>query len=562
MKKLTSFPALVVALFIASGVAFSQTQSTKAKQDDKSDDQSIGKRIERFISDLKKEFSTDDEFDSFSLDTIPARSKRSDVDLDLESRRNTGTYEGNKTIDRNDSVFTNVVVKGGDLTVYGYVDGDVLVVGGTLYVKEGARITGNVRIINGDYVRDNGGFVDGYVDKTSSRSVGYREDRRRYSYPSRSFRVPWMSDNANFDNFRFRYNRVEGLFLGLGTEKKFYWDGAKSFTSFGSVGWGIRSHTWRGNLGIARQFPLRTSEGEEMFEIGVEGYSLTDSKDQWLIDVNENTAAALLLHEDFRDYFERNGYSAHIAYYSQNDYFRTELKAAYLHDQYASLKNNTEWAFFGGEKLFRPNPLIDDGKMRSVLASAGISTESKTARGPEGWSIYGSFEYSPKTMKGDFNYDQYIVDIRRYQPVSSFDNLNIRLRAGTADGNLPLQKAFDLGGLGTLNGFPFKGETGNRLVLFNAEYIVSGNILDDLDFWPSWLFDHMNILFFTDAGIVRTADASSRPTEGFDKITWGEFRHDFGAGFSNRSGSVRVGLSWRTDVKAPARFVLRFTRPF
>ena len=177
-----------------------------------------------------------------------------------------------------------------------HIDGDVLVVGGTLYVKSGARITGNVRIINGDYVREDGGIVDGYLDKTTSRSAGYREDRRRYSYPGRAFRVPWINENANLDNFIFRYNRVEGLFLGLGTEKKYYWDGAKSFNSYGSVGWGIRSHTWRGNLGIVRQFPIKTTEGDEMFELGVEGYSLTDTKDQWLIDVHENTAAAILIH--------------------------------------------------------------------------------------------------------------------------------------------------------------------------------------------------------------------------------------------------------------------------
>jgi hypothetical protein len=200
--------------------------------------------------------------------------------------------------------------------------------------------------------------------------------------------------------------------------------------------------------------------------------------------------------------------------------------------------------------------------MRSVLASAGISTESKTARGPEGWSIYGAFEYGPRAMGGEFNFDQYILDIRRFQPMSSFDNLNIRLRAGTSDGTLPLQKAYDLGGLGTLNAFPFKSETGNRMILFNAEYIMNGSILDDLDFWPSWIFDHVNLLFFTDAGMIRIAVPGSGPTEGFENITWREFRHDFGAGFSNRSGSFRVGIAWRTDVKAPARFILRFTRPF
>ncbi|HEY6953245.1 MAG TPA: BamA/TamA family outer membrane protein [Bacteroidota bacterium] len=564
MKKTLS--GLTVFVFLLSGLqlADGQTQSNRSKDDDQSDDvgERVGRKIERFISEITGEFTHDHEVDAFLADTLPDNSKKHDVDLDLEDERKTRTFEGDKTIPEHRTVRSNVVVKGGDLTVYGKIDGDVLVVGGSLYVKDGGRITGNARVINGDIVREDGGIIEGYADKTSSRTVGYRENRHRFTHPSNSFTAPWISENANLDNFIVRYNRVEGLFLGLGSEKKFNWDGRRSFNSYGSVGWGIRSHTWRGNLGIVRQFSLKTTEGDELLELGVEGYSLTDSKDQWLIDVHENSAAALLIHEDFRDYYERNGFSAHVAYYGQNDDVKTELKLAYLADKYASLGNNTEWAMFGGEKLFRPNPAINDGSMRSILAYAGFSTENKTSRGPGGWSVFGSFEYGPRSLGGKFNFDQYIFDVRRYQPLSSYDNLNLRLRAGTSDGTLPIQKTYNLGGLGTLSGFPFKSETGNRMILFNAEYIVNGTFLDDLDFWPTWLFRNVNLLFFTDAGWMRTATQSSGPTEGFENITWNEFKHDVGAGFSNRSGSFRIGLAWRTDVKAPARFVMRFTRPF
>jgi hypothetical protein len=564
MRTTNKLLAILAMIFFALQVANAQSNTDKSKDDERSDDigDRIGKKIERFVSNITREFSRDYETDSFNPDTLPGKPKNYDDDLDLEDERKTETYQGDITVKENETIKSNVVVKDGDLTVFGKIDGDVLVVGGSLYVKDGGRITGNARIINGTIVRENGGIIDGYTDKTSSKTVEYREDRHRFSHPGNSFSAPWVNETANLDNFIFRYNRVEGLFLGLGSEKKYNWNGRREFSTYGSIGWGVRSHTWRGNLGIARQFPIGVNEGDELFEIGVEGYSLTDSKDRWLIDVRENTAAALLIHEDFRDYFERNGYSAHLAYYAQNDNVKIELKALYLADEYASLGNNAEWALFGGDKLFRPNPKINDGKMRSALTSAGISTERKSARGPEGWSIFGSYEYGPKTLGGDFDFDQYVLDIRRFQPISSYDNLNLRFRAGTSDGSLPVQKAYDLGGLGTLNAFPFKAETGNRMILFNAEYIMNGSALDDLDFWPSWLFRHVNLLFFSDAGLVRTEAQDKGPTGGFEKITWGEFKNDIGAGFSNRSGSFRIGVAWRTDVKAPARFVLRFTRPF
>jgi len=564
MRKTFLFLNVIAVLLLAVQVATAQSDTERSNDKKESDDwgDRIGKKIERFVSDITHELSQGETTDAFVADTLPGKSKNHDDDLNLENERRTETYEGDFTVKEDRTITSNVVVKGGDLTVYGKVDGDVLVVGGSLYVKDGGRITGNARVINGTIVKENGGIIDGYTDKTSSRTASYREEQHRFTHPGNTFTAPWISENANLDNFIFRYDRVEGLFLGLGTEKKYNWNGQRDFNTYGSIGWGIRSHTWRGNLGIARQFPIGGDGSDELFEIGVDGYSLTDTKDQWLIDVHENTAAALLIHEDFRDYYQRNGYAGHVAYYSQSENLKTEFKISYRRDQYKSLQNNTEWALFGGDKLFRPNPMIDDGNMRSVLASAGLSTDHKSARGPEGWSIFGSFEYAPKTLGGDFDFDQYILDIRRFQPLSSHDNLNFRLRAGTSDGTLPIQKVYDIGGLGTLNAFPFKSDSGNRMILFNVEYIMNGNALDDLDFWPSWLFRHVNILFFSDAGLVRTVSSSADPTEGFEKITWNEFKNDIGAGFSNKSGSFRIGVAWRTDIKAPARFILRVTRPF
>jgi hypothetical protein len=556
--------AVFAILWIGLQSTEGQTRKQKPVQTDNNDDigERLGRKIDKFITDITREFANDEEFNAFNPDTLPAKARKQKVDVDLEDESKTKTFQGNKTIDRDEKISGNIVVKGGDLTLYGTIDGDVLVVGGTLYVKDGGKITGNARVINGDIVKDEGGIVEGYMDKTRSSTASYREDQKKFKYPGRSFSPPWATESGAMENFHFRYNRVEGFFVGLGSDKKFYWDGRKTFSSFGSIGWGFRSHTWRGNLGVARQFAIKNDDGDEMIEIGIEGYSLTDSKDSWLIDVNENTAAALLIHEDFRDYYERYGGTAHVAYYQQHDYLKLELKLAYLYDAYGSLVNNTDWALFGGSKTFRLNPAIDDGEMRSLMATGGFSTVSKTMHGPEGWSLYGKFEYGPKALGGLRDFDQYIVDVRRYQPITSYDNLNFRIRVGSSDGTLPLQRMYDIGGLGTLHAFPFKSESGNRMVLFNAEYIINGSFLDDLDFWPTWLFRNVNILVLTDAGFVRNVPTTASFSEGFDKVTWSEFKHDVGAGFSNRSGSFRIALTWRTDIKEPARLTFRFMRPF
>jgi outer membrane protein assembly factor BamA len=200
--------------------------------------------------------------------------------------------------------------------------------------------------------------------------------------------------------------------------------------------------------------------------------------------------------------------------------------------------------------------------MRSILTSAGLSTVTKTMYGPEGWSIFATAEFADKNFGANFGFNQYVLDVRRYQPLGRYDNLNVRLRAGTSESLLPVQKIFEIGGLSTLHGFPFKSQAGNRMILVNAEYIVNGDFLGELEFWPSWLMSGINFLVLGDAAVVRSEVPGTSWNEGFSGIRFSEFRHDVGVGVASRSGSFRLAYVWRTDQREPARFIFRFARPF
>ncbi len=555
------FPAVVIALCIVPlDPSFAQ-ESYHAQRRDRHD--AFGSKLERLIDDFLSGISRDFSTEQSLPDTLPPANRENE---DIDQWRKSGnslTFDGHKTIQEDDTIEANIVVKGGDLTVYGTVIGDVLVVGGTLYVKDGGSVSGNARVINGELVKEYEGFVGGYMDKTSASTADYRYDRGRFTRSSYRLNAQWRDELTNLDNFIYRFNRVEGHFFGLGSEKKYYWDGSRSYTAYGSLGWGFRSHRWRYNLGVARQFSLGgPDDAGSILELGVEGHSITDSKDRWLIGTNENTVAAILIHEDFRDYYGREGFSLQSGYYRQEEDFTAQLRVEYYIDRYSSLEKRTEWAIFGGRKRYRENPFIDEGKMRSVVVTPGLSTVSKTSRGPEGWSITGTAEFSKRGFGSDFNFSQLVFDVRRYQPLSRYDSFNFRLRAGTSGGRVPVQKIFELGGLSTLHARPFKSETGNRMILLNTEYIVNGDFLHDLDFWPSWLMRRVNFIFVGDVGLIRMVPDEQGWTGGFEGIRLSEFRSDVGIGLANRSGSFRVGFVWRTDVSAPGRFFFRFSRPF
>lgn len=558
-----SLVTLIALSLLAAAAAQSKTNDTPSTDNRESLGQRIGSVMEEVMNSIGKTISgwPDDDSSKKSARALVRTRKLLAEDTNVIADEDTSvTYEGNTVIEKTDTVNSNVVVKAGTLTVYGRINGDVLVVGGDLKIKDNAYISGNVKIINGEVTKDDDAVVVGYIDKTSShKEKAYREEAKDFRSASTRLNANWVPETTNLDNFIFRYNRVEGLFLGMGSEKRYYWDGQKQYSTYGSIGYGFKSHNWRGNLGLSRQFAF--DEGQ-LFEFEIEGHSLTDSKEDWLIGTGENTAAAFFIHEDFRDYFQRSGFGVNAGYVAQRDYLTGQVKVGYLSDEYTSMTNQTEWSLFGGNKVFRLNPLINEGMMRSVVGSAGLSTVTTTIYGPEGWSMLATAEVAKQSLKSEFEFNRYVGDIRRYQPLGRYDNLNVRVRVGSSEGVLPIQETFDMGGLGTIPAFPFKGETGNRMLLMNAELVINGDFLGDLDFWPSWLLREINFVVLSDAGLVRMVPSTALWTDGFDDIHFSDFQHDVGVGVGTRSGSVRIAFVWRTDRSEPARLIFRVVRPF
>lgn len=553
---------LILILFCCVCIAplAAQDSPKQAPPPSRDFEETLDEEIELFLQKVSRSIARRDVGLLFEDDTLDRKPRRALRTADLESEGYAHSFNGNTVVDVEETILGNVVVKGGNLTVYGKIEGDVMLIGGNVYVKDDGWVTGNVRVINGDIQKSESGRIDGFEDVSSSRA-SYRTNRSRFRNLGTSFDVPWSNEFNNLENVVLRYNRVEGLFFGLGSEKRYYWDGRRDWSAFGSAGWGFRSHTWRYNLGLARQFQL-FEDGSNLLELGVEGYSLTDSKDKWIISTNENSAAAFFIHEDFLDYYSRKGVTSHVAWLTQGSLVRSEVRIAYLADTYDSLSLKTDWAMFGGNKVFRQNPLVLPGTMRSVVATIGFTTTDRTSHGQEGWAIHLSSEFG-KNMKGsDYAFNQHVFDIRRYQPMGRYDNFNVRARLGSSEGSVPAIRSFELGGLGTLHAYRYKSLGGNRMLLVNAEYILDGDFLEDLDFWPADIFSGFTFIVLSDAAVLRTVPSDVKATNGFSNIRWSEWAHDLGFGIGNRNGTFRLAYTWRTDIKTKGTILFRFVRPF
>jgi hypothetical protein len=469
---------------------------------------------------------------------------------------NAVTFNGNTEILEIDTVQGDLVVKNGTLTVRGTVIGDVLVVNGDIELKGTSRVLGNVRTMNGSISKDENAYVEGYTEQSlNSSSKKYKRKntlRTKYSYTFKPYF--WNTEYGINDNVLFRYNRVEGLFLGFGSEKIFYWDGSKVTSGYGSFGYGFASHKWRLQLGLDRQFAV--SDGM-LFEVGSEVHSLTDTKDEWIMNLSENNLAALFFREDFRDYFQREGFSIHTALYTKDGDVTSMLDVRFLNDRYVSMDNNARWAVFGGS-VFRNNPSVNIGTMKSVSVSAGVSTVEKYRYRSEGWNVIARGEYGGRELGGDFGFTQAIIDIRRFQPVSDDDQINLRVRVGALEGTPVIQKSFELGGANTMPAYAFKEFTGNRMLLGNLEYRISGDIIDEILFWPSSL----NLIAFGDAGAVANVKTTWSAYEGFSSIKSSQVKSDYGFALAWHDGDARLGFAWRTDKQESVSIFFRLNRAF
>lgn len=384
-------------------------------------------------------------------------------------------------------------------------------------------------------------------------------------YPS-YFRWFFPVDSRLGESF-LRYNRAEGLYLGIAQPRRLYWHSKPRLVSTGSLGYGFASHRWRYSLGL--YVPIYLSD--QIIEIGGEGHSLTDSKDQWTIDRDENTAMAFFGKEDFMDYFGREGFSASVSWYLRaEDNVNLRASLAYVHDTYRSVARNTNWSLFGGDKRFRDVPAVADININSIVASAGFGTVPSLSPALHGWTVTVLAELAGEALKGDATFTQLTIDARRYQPLADFLSLNVRGRFVASDGDIPAQRLFEIGGPGTLPGFRYKEFGGTHGMLVNAELILRGHLLrGDTRGWLSSFVTGINLILFADAGVASSAPVVILPAgasvEGaslVDDIRFSNWRSDVGIALGNSDGDFRIGVAWRTDRSENPSLVLRFSRPF
>lgn len=301
-------------------------------------------------------------------------------------------------------------------------------------------------------------------------------------------RWPFQNQAAYRNIPSIRYNRVEGLFLGV-TRAPLEWSSWDRGQIYGQGGYAFALDQWQYRIGAETRLGSRKHTPNVDLKFGGSYQRNTDTDDLWKASWGENTAFAFFFRHDFFDYFQTEGWTgyavARLSRYAQ-------LSAAYRSEEYQSLTRNTNWSIFG-EGNFRANPAINEGLMNSVVLALEGGSINNRYRQPSGMAFRVEAELG-ENMGGDFDYSRFLGDIRTYLRMTRESGLSLRFRGGFTEGTVPLQKAFTLGGIGSVRGYNQNQFIGTRMALANAELALFDTDVAD------WILDDITVFGTFDAG--------------------------------------------------------------
>lgn len=504
---------------------------------------------------------------------------------------------GAATIPAAVSVRGAVAALGGTLTVAGTVDGRVAVINGDLVLLPGARVTGDIVVAGGRIQGAELAEVGGTVTE-SREPVEFRREGDQLVVQSPRGSPLTAGHRFGFGStelilgVRGAYNRVEGLPIALGPRLELgranptVLDARAIYRTRSGLGFRPNEFGYvvrlEQYLGGHRTIRLGGALRSEIVPIETTGVS----------DL-ESSLAAFVLHRAYRDSYERHGWSGYVVLTSRSRPWRLTLE--YVDEDHGSEAPREPWALRHNDEPWRPQPLVAEGDLRSVVASFSLDSRNDRREPSAGWLLDVSVEqgvggdmtlfqpavpFDPTSALiptgVDEEYTWFSLDARRYVRIDPRQRLAMRVVAGgSVDGrHLPPQRQRVLGGEGLMPGFPsFSFDCGarratvlrdgepfypaygcDRAALAQLQYSLAFPIVPgigrrlgmDLDFG-----DAAELVLFASAGRAWSEDPSATRTTGSDEVV-----ADAGIGFA----LGHLGIYWAHSVTGGGKGINFFIR--
>jgi hypothetical protein len=362
-----------------------------------------------------------------------------------------------------------LVVLGPNVVVEGRVRGDIVVVGGDLFVHPGAEIGGRAIAIGGGVYPSRLATIRGgsarYQDITfdATRNGGVIELRYRSLI---EHTTPFLTYPGLFGVRLPTYDRTNGLSLSYGPLLTLDAGDVELDPTL----------TYRSQLGVidpsvgARMQLSRRTRVEAVARRG------TFSNERWITGDLKNSASALVLGRDTRNWWRADRIEVVGRKIWEKETGTIEPYAGLRHERAWSVRPGAPvtggpWSIFGrrsDEGMWRPNPPVTNGTITSALGGVRLAWEDQ--------AIVSRLDVDaelPFTAPADARFLQLTLDGQIAFPTFGTQRFTTDLHAIATIGDpAPAQRWSYLGGSGTIPTLDLLELGGEQLVIIDSRYDI------------------------------------------------------------------------------------------
>jgi hypothetical protein len=395
-------------------------------------------------------------------------------------------FNGRTRVPAEGRVSGRIAVLGGPLFVSGRIEGRVIVVNGDLVIEEGGVIDGDVTVVGGHARAFPEGAVTGDLVVYEERLtyVARGDEVRARGAPRADRRGFYIGDSRITVRAANNYNRVEGLPILFGPVLRT--SGSNPLRLEGLAIWRTAQNATRDNLGYRIRLEQQVGVPARMTLTASAFSEVVPIEDQGFGSI-EASLATFFLHNDYRDYFERQGFALGLA---ADLGTRMAAEIEYRNEEHLNVAVADPWALRRRDEPWRPLPLVASGELQTLTLGLSLDQRNDPRDPTDGWyvrgrvtrGLSGSLERPAYLTGGEAvevaaeprspHFTTGLVDLRRYARVDPDSDLSFRgLFAGAlSGGGLPAQFQHALGGEGSLPGvMPFSLDCGARAERVRSE---------------------------------------------------------------------------------------------
>ena len=381
------------------------------------------------------------------------------------------------TIDSSEIMDYNIRILGGELNVYGKVEGQITVIGGDVHIFSSAVINGKIVAIGGDVQTDEGAQINGKIVEASlDQGLIYRETftdsaesgekNFRISTFSRRSSDGWVHPQPEI----FEYNRNEGLrFVPL----NWNWDhGDKSLIRLSfSLGYRFSSDEFIGRTTL--ESSLLKNRSTTLF---ASGFKTVRTDDEFRLPEKENSWAGFLGRQDFFDRWDETGFEAGFGI----DFSHLKVKGKFVRAKQSEIPVDQDlWSFTNESSVLRNNPFMVKTDVEYLEGVTAFRTASYSPL-KTGFAILSEVDMTLKkndSTLADPSLRLLNIAMANWE-VSKGVVLRNRLILGMGSESLPIYRQFGIGGLGSVSAHDYKSQLGNHMAQINTELVFTEEFTD------------------------------------------------------------------------------------